>query len=103
MGQVPDLPQTLTAAGLPRRAVRAAPAGSTNDSNQDSPAFIDVAAQLVLRLSAPKSDDPKPFESGDYTWRGQRSINGKLAAEYRLASGAAGGRRGVGQDGWCST
>ena len=87
MGQVPDLPQSLSAAGLPAAQYVQRPL-ATNDANQDSPTLIDVAAQLVLRLSARKADDAKPFETGDYTWHGQRSINGKLAAEYRLASGA---------------
>jgi hypothetical protein len=87
MGQVPDLAQTLTAAGLPAAQYVKRPL-ATNDSNQATPALIDVAAQLVLRLSAPKADDPRTFETGDYTWQGQRSINGRLAAQYRLAGGA---------------
>jgi hypothetical protein len=87
MGQVPELAQTLTAARLPAAAYVRRPL-ATNDSNQDTPALIDVAAQLVVRLSAQQADDPRPFESGDYTWQGQRSINGRLAAQYRLASGA---------------
>jgi hypothetical protein len=87
MGQVPNLAATLGAAGLPAAPYVRRPL-ATNDANQDTPALIDVAAQLVLRLSAPKADDVRTFESGDYTWQGQRSINGRLAAEYRLASGA---------------
>jgi hypothetical protein len=87
MGQVPNLAATLGAAGLPAAPYVRRPL-ATNDANQDTPALIDVAAQLVLRLSAPKADDVRTFESGDYTWQGQRSINGRLASEYRLASGA---------------
>lgn len=87
MGQVPDLDRTLATAGLPAAQYVKRPL-ATNDTNQATPALIDVAAQLVLRLSAQKADDPRGFETGDYTWRGQRSINGRLAAEYRLAGGA---------------
>jgi hypothetical protein len=87
MGQVPDLGRTLTAAGLPAAQYVRRPL-ATSDTNQATPALIDVAAQLVLRLSAQKADDPRTFTTGDYTWRGQRSINGRLAAAYRLASGA---------------
>jgi hypothetical protein len=87
MGQVPDLAQTLAAAGLPSAAYVSRPL-ATNDGNQATPALIDVAALLVLRLSAQRSDDPRTFRTGDYTWQGQRSINGRLAADYKLASGA---------------
>jgi hypothetical protein len=87
MGQVPDLAQSLTAAGLPAAQYVQRPL-ATNDANSETPALIDVAAQLVLRLSAQQADDVTPFETGDYTWQGQRSINGRLAAQYRLASGA---------------
>jgi hypothetical protein len=87
MGQVPDLPHILTAAELPAAQYVKRPL-ATLDSNTATPALIDVAAQLVVRLSAPRADDPRPFETGDYTWQGQRSINGRLAAQYKLASGA---------------
>jgi hypothetical protein len=87
MGQVPNLAATLSAAGLPAAQYVRRPL-ATDDANQATPALIDVAAQLVLRLSAPKADDVRAFEAGNYTWQGQRSINGRLAAEYRLASGA---------------
>lgn len=87
MGQVPELATTLAAAGLPPAQYAKRPL-ATNDSNQATPALIDVAVQLVLRLSAPKADDPRTFTTGDYTWQGQRSINGRLASQYRLASGA---------------
>jgi hypothetical protein len=87
MGQVPNLAATLGAAGLPAAQYVRRPL-ATNDTTQATPALIDVAAQLVLRLSAPKADEVRTFESGNYTWQGQRSINGRLASEYRLASGA---------------
>lgn len=87
MGQLPGLPATLAAAGLPAAQYVQRPL-ATLDTNQATPALIDVAAQLVIRLSAPKADDPRPFETGNYTWQGQRSINGRLASQYRLASGA---------------
>jgi hypothetical protein len=87
MGQVPDLAQLTAAAGLPPAQYLRRPLAA-DDGNQATPALIDVAALLVLRLSAQRSDDPRTFRTGDYTWQGQRSINGRLAADYKLASGA---------------
>lgn len=86
MGDVPTLGQALASAGLPPAQYVRRPLAT--DSSSATPALIDVAAELVLRLSAPKADDPRAFQTDQYTWHGQRSINGRLAAQYTLASGA---------------
>jgi hypothetical protein len=86
MGEVPELARTLTAAGLPAAQYVRRPLAT--DTSSATPALIDVAAELLLRLSAPKADDPRAFQTDRYTWHGQRSINGRLAAQYTLASGA---------------
>jgi hypothetical protein len=85
-GDVPGLPEALSGAGLPaatyvRRAL--APVSSSGQGQ-----LVDVLVQLVLNLSARSSDDPQSFEKGNYTWLGQRSIDGRLASDYTLASGA---------------
>jgi hypothetical protein len=82
-GDVPGLPEALTAAALPRATFLRRPLGVDGAS----PQLVDVLAQLVLNLSARTADDPRAFLSGGYTWQGQRSINGHLAAVYHLASG----------------
>ncbi|MGY1615893.1 hypothetical protein ACI797_04055 [Geodermatophilus sp. SYSU D00691] len=83
-GDVPGLSEALAARGLPdaayvRRPMSAAAGGSAS--------LIDVLAQLVLNLSARAADDPGAFMTGDYTWQGQRSIDGQLVAEYGLSGG----------------
>jgi hypothetical protein len=86
LGGVPDLAPALAAAGLPAAEYVQQPLEGTGSSA--TPSLIDVVVQLVLRLSAQKSDDVRAFRTGDYTWQGSRSIDGRLASEYRLASGA---------------
>ena len=39
------------------------------------------------RISARGGDDPRAFLNGSYTWQGQRSIDGQLAALYGLSGG----------------
>jgi hypothetical protein len=82
-GDVPGLSGALTAAGLPAASyVRRPMAGG-----EGTPALVDVLLQLVLNLSNRSGDDPRAFLSGDYTWQGQRSIDGHLAAVYHLSGG----------------
>jgi hypothetical protein len=85
-GGVPGLGDALTAAGLRQAAYIARPLAVTRADG--SPNLTDVLVQLVLNLSATKADDPRAFRTGDYTWRGQRAIDGRLAALYGLAGGA---------------
>src|SRR4051794_37143553 len=81
-GDVPGLAGALTAAALPPATFVRRPLGAQGTS----PQLLDVLVQLVLNLSARTGDDPRAFLGGGYTWQGQRSINGHLAAVYRLAS-----------------
>jgi hypothetical protein len=85
-GDVPGLPQALTQAGLPPAGFIKRPLSVTRSDG--TPNLSDVLAQLVLNLSSPKADDPRAFQNANYTWRGQQSINGTLAAQYNLAGGA---------------
>jgi hypothetical protein len=85
VGDVPGLAAALQAARAPaaswiRRPITAAGASQT-------PSLIDVLVQLVLNLSSRAGDDPRAFAQGGYTWQGQRSIDGRLAAIYRLKGG----------------
>ena len=43
--------------------------------------------RLVLNLSAPDGDDPAAFRDADYTWEGQRSIDGRLTSLFGLEDG----------------
>jgi hypothetical protein len=85
-GDVPGLPEALTGAGLPAATYMRRPLAPVSSSGQ--PQLVDVLVQLVLNLSARSSDDPRSFQKGNYTWVGQRSINGLLASDYTLAGGA---------------
>ncbi|WP_156036526.1 hypothetical protein [Blastococcus sp. URHD0036] len=84
-GDVPGLGEALTAAGLPpagyvRRPVAAVEGGA-------SPPLTDVLVALVLNLSAEDEDDPGAFRTGDYTWEGQRSIDGNLSTAFESPAG----------------
>jgi hypothetical protein len=83
-GDVPGLSDALAAHGLPDAAYVERPMAS---SAEGTASLVDVLAQLVLNLSARGGDDPKAFMNGDYTWQGQRSIDGQLAAVYSLSGG----------------
>lgn len=86
-GDVPGLPAALTAAGLPPATyIRRSLAGTTG--NDTGGALIDVMVQLVPRLSARTPDDPRSFTERNYTWQGDRSINGHLASVYRSGTGS---------------
>jgi hypothetical protein len=84
-GDVPGLGEALTAAGLPpagyvRRPIAAVEGGA-------SPPLTDVLVALVLNLSAAEDDDPGTFRAGDYTWEGQRSIDGNLSTAFASPAG----------------
>jgi hypothetical protein len=83
-GGVPGLSDALAAHGLPAAAYMERPMAN---SAEGSSSLVDVLAQLVLNLSARAGDDPRAFLNGSYSWQGQRSIDGQLAAVYALSGG----------------
>jgi hypothetical protein len=85
-GDVPHLTEVLTAEKLPAAQYVRRPLAPV--SSAGAPQLVDVLAQVVLNLSARSSDDPASFQKGDYTWQGQRVINGKPASVYSLAGGS---------------
>jgi hypothetical protein len=85
-GDVPGLTQALSTAGLPDAHYVRRPLAAIGSDGQAQ--LVDVLAQVVLNLSARTSDDPESFQKGNYTWQGQRAIDGRLASAYTLSSGA---------------
>jgi len=83
-GDVPGLSDALAARGLPDAAYVERPMAGTAEGTAS---LVDVLVQLVLNLSARAGDDPRAFLNGDYTWQGQRSIDGRLTAVYALSGG----------------
>jgi hypothetical protein len=84
-GDVPGLADALRAAHAPAATYIRRPVTTTDGEGTAS--LIDVLSQLVLNLSSRSGDDPRAFTHGGYTWQGQRSIDGQLAAMYRLKGG----------------
>ncbi|MEU2347661.1 hypothetical protein [Modestobacter sp. NPDC049651] len=85
-GDVPGLPDALSAAGLPPATYVKRPIASTSGTGTAS--LIDVLVQLVPRLSARQADDPRSITERGYTWRGSRSIDGQVVAVFRSGTGA---------------
>jgi hypothetical protein len=85
-GDVPHLDEVLAAEKLPAASYVRRPLAAVGSNGQGQ--LVDVLAQVVLNLSARSSDDPQSFEKGNYTWQGQRAINGRLASVYNLAGGS---------------
>jgi hypothetical protein len=83
-GDVPGLADALAARGLPAATYVERPMVTTAAGTAS---LVDVLAQLVLNLSARAGDDPRAFMDGDYTWQGQRSIDGQLASTFALSGG----------------
>ncbi|MPR00356.1 hypothetical protein GB931_21020 [Modestobacter sp. I12A-02628] len=84
-GDVPGLTDALAAQGRPGISVMRRPIVTQAGG---SASLVDVLVQLVPRLSARTADDPRAILERDYTWQGQRSIDGQLAVDYRTGSGA---------------
>ncbi|MGY1811260.1 hypothetical protein [Blastococcus sp. SYSU D00820] len=82
-GDVPGLTEALAASGLPEAAYVRRP--SAADGEQ--PPLTDVLVLLVLNLAAEEADDPAAFRGGDYTWEGQRSIDGELTTVFGSPAG----------------
>ncbi len=75
-GDVPGLPEALSAAGLPdvpfvRRPLATGPGAVP---------LTDVLVQVVLNLGAEDPDDADSFLGGAATWAGQRSIDRRLSS-----------------------
>lgn len=85
-GDVPGLSQAVTGAGLGDVHYVRRPLAAVASNGQAQ--LVDVLTQLVLNLSARSSDDVQSFEKGNYTWQGQRAIDGRLASDYTLNGGA---------------
>jgi hypothetical protein len=81
-GDVPGLGAALAAAGLPEASYVRRPLAA----GEESP-LTDVLVRLVLNLSAEEADDPGAFRGADYTWQGERSVDGDLTAVYASESG----------------
>ena len=86
-GDVPGLTDALTEAGAPGISYLRRPIAAVGPTGTAS--LLDVLVGLVPKLSARSEDDPRAFLERGYTWQGQRSVDGQLAADYRTgASGA---------------
>ena len=81
-GEVPGLSATLGAAGLPDAAYVRRPVAL----GEQAP-LVDVLTQVVLNLAAEEADAAGAFQGAGYTWEGDGSINGELAARYASAAG----------------
>jgi hypothetical protein len=81
-GDVPGLPDALTAAGLPEASYVRRPL----TLGEPAP-LTDVLVRMVLNLSAEQADDPGVFRADAYSWQGDRSVDGELTAVYASESG----------------
>jgi hypothetical protein len=84
-GDVPGLAEALDAAGLPAATYLQRPAAG--GGAEASAPLTDVLVRLVLNLAAPEDDDPGAFRDRDYTWEGQRSIDGRLSSVFASPAG----------------
>jgi len=84
-GDVPGLPDALTAAKLPAATYVKRPIATTDASGTAS--LIDVLVQLVPRLSARSADDPRSFTGNGYTWMGSNSVGGQLVSVFASRTG----------------
>ncbi len=83
IGDVPGLADALDEAGIDASAVR------RPLRTEGSADLVDVLVHAVLGLSRTRTDDPRAFLDGDWTWQGQRSIDGRLCAVYADDGGAS--------------
>ncbi|MGY1622439.1 hypothetical protein ACI789_09620 [Geodermatophilus sp. SYSU D00965] len=81
-GDVPGLAEYLTGAGLPEASYVSRPLAT----GEESP-LTDVLVKLVLNLAAEELDDAAAFRGGDYSWQGERSVDGELTAVYTSETG----------------
>ena len=92
-GDVPGLAEFLASAGVPDAAYLRRPMTAENGAHGgtgadgEPAALVDVLARLVLNLSADSADDARAFLERDYTYAGQRRIDGRPATVYAFGSG----------------
>ena len=55
--------------------------------SEEQPPLVDVLTQVVLNLAAEEADAAGAFQGAGYTWEGDGSINGELAARYASTAG----------------
>ena len=85
VGDVPGLPQALTANGVPGGAyLHRALTGGEEDA---TPPLVDAVVEVLLNLSARTPDEPRSFLGAGYTWQGQRSIDSRLTTLFGLPGG----------------
>jgi hypothetical protein len=76
-GDVPELAEALAAAGAAEATYLRRPLDPDGDA-----ALVDVLVRVVLNLGRERADDPRGYVDGDWTWQGQRSIDGRLSAVF---------------------
>mgnify|MGYP000129581573 CR=1 FL=1 len=81
-GDVPGLREALAATDEPDAEYMSRPMTTADDVN--GPLLTDVLLGIVLGLSAPSADEAESFLGEDYTWRGQRSIDSRLASLFGI-------------------
>ncbi|SFL61712.1 hypothetical protein [Geodermatophilus ruber] len=81
-GDVPGLAEALGEAGLPEARYVRRPTATG-----DQLPLTDVLVRLVLNLAAEEADDPAAFRGSDYTWQGDRSIDGQLTSVFAAEAG----------------
>jgi hypothetical protein len=57
------------------------------DDGEGPPRLLDVVVELLHNLSARTDDDPDAFLTGEHTWQGQRSIDGRVTSVFGLRDG----------------
>jgi hypothetical protein len=80
VGDVPDVADALAQADAAYLRRPLDPEGRAD--------LVDVLVRVVLGLSRSRVDDPRAFLDGDWTWQGQRSIDGRLCALFADDGGA---------------
>jgi len=81
-GDLPGLAEALARDGARGASWLRRPV--TTGSEDVQPVLLDVVLEVLLNLSARKSDDPQAYLDGSYTWEGQRSIDSRLTSLYGL-------------------
>ena len=83
IGDVPGLAEALDDAGAGDARYLRRPLRTVGRAD-----LVDVLVRIVLDLSQARTDDPRAFRDGDWTWQGQRSIDSRLSAVFAGEGGA---------------